>query len=1352
MKLFKRLTALVLSVVMMLSMGVSAFATEGNTEYTWKSDKGANVLDENGFYNIQEGKKAYVALYLNGKKTLDTAGVATSSAPDIVECSVMTDSGYIRIKAKHQGTATMTYTSNGNSYTMEITVTERVLVNGVYRVDTIGNVTDEVIIDLSKGNIKNCVPGDYTRFALVLNNKVQDLSGAKVKVEDAEGETNTDPNEWIINNDSFVALRVPYDAKTGTQLIFNVDDRTFVFEVVNGSHVYTLQALVDGEWINVDDDFTITGDTTIRALCDGEPVELVNNGGRGTLHIRKEDLSVNDSITITANGIDGTVTLHPVTSNSDLYLYYGVSKVDDDEFLKQVGKAFLGKIHIGTIEGGSYTFSIDGTPVNNNTQTLTAEQLGTPMTIQLTDAEGKPVDHSQIVFGGVYKDVVVAENKESLSITPMGITLISYEVKDNSNTTLYTITLSLKYENSSAYFVIGQDGEGITEITVENLESIKLGLQYGYGINNYKTSEFTIFDSEGNDVTVRENNLVSCDAFDFTVSSSYGITLEFNQNVTPSGTYTLKFDRESEKLQAELKIIFDIPEIGYGLYDDAGKPMTSMPTGSATGNIVTQKTALKVWELRYGKPTGVTAQIKSVDNIIVKDTRNLVSDKDAAECLSIEQVEGAWFINTTPHKEGNYKASFDITLTNGTVKNFTVTYLVNSGAGSTSIVYNVGASDSIQSAIDKAVASSSQLISHNIVLQEGATYSEDLTLTVAGGHQAKIDIIGNGATLNGTITYNTPENYDKQEVVIRNLTIKAGADNTAVTIEEDTEELFLQNVTIDGAKVGISGLPMASETRNVTIRNCATALKPNGQMRDISRYVLREWNFIDNDVAIDLNNASGQFKIRDSQFNGNDKNIVADSTSCTVVNAAFNNYVHSVELGESIAEYFTLPTDVSNYFYSPYTSKSSKNRTATSDFYIDPAQMNGLIIDAEEAEQIVNTSNFKDKDIVINIVETIENETTGFTTSNAYATWNFGIDVTANAVAMDFTPRIDRKLSESSESIVKAEGVTVYQPVSFAHSGKLPATATVEVNKTVELSGKLYLYKVVDGKLVLQEEGVTYENGIYTFDRPTCSDYIITNTEIKDETGSNNNQNSSDNNNSQNNDSSTSTPSYNDYDDDDSTSSSDSSDYISSSEVKDKLNSTSKESVTLNVENRDQLSAKVFDELAKHPEKTLVLKGDGYTLSIKGKDVIHPLGKNTFDADIKSTSPHRNEIVALAGKDTDIQYIHSDFHGMLPGEMTLNIKVDNSLKGKVLNLYHYNDKLGNLELVADGIKVDKKGYAAFNIDHFSTYILTDAKLHTETPVSPEKANPSTGADDMVALAAAMALVSIAGAVALNHKR
>lgn len=112
------------------------------------------------------------------------------------------------------------------------------------------------------------------------------------------------------------------------------------------------------------------------------------------------------------------------------------------------------------------------------------------------------------------------------------------------------------------------------------------------------------------------------------------------------------------------------------------------------------------------------------------------------------------------------------------------------------------------------------------------------------------------------------------------------------------------------------------------------------------------------------------------------------------------------------------------------------------------------------------------------------------------AVWSFPKEE-LNTDTTDANLGVDETLSDTGAAVVESklpEGVTA-QTVSFAHSGELPGTATVQVPLTQQLdtNEELGLYYIDEetGKLELQDTEVTVENGNLQFDIGHCSSYLV---------------------------------------------------------------------------------------------------------------------------------------------------------------------------------------------------------------------------------------------------------------------
>ena len=859
-----------------------------------------------------------------------------------------------------------------------------------------------------------------------------------------------------------------------------------------------------------------------------------------------------------------------------------------------------------------------------------------------------------------------------------------------------------------------------------------------------------------------------------------------NQNqfyLTPSdnldpGTYILRFtgseDGEAPGAVVDLPIHFTTGEGEYVLWDDGRDASLrggqDMALGDDAATTSYQVIIKQLDEFGYA-----TSENYTVTNVKVKeaakDTIGLTSGA-AGDCLFISKTTEGYFINHRNITPGQFQMTITVTFKdkNGThhTQDFVLNYVVRT-PNSDRIYAYVGKNrvyKDIQSAINAALESDASMRyviidpgvynlngdkdAQGMVNATGTSPSDTLTLDVSG-IDARFLIQSNDGpvTINGILNFknHAEDGNSSHSIVISGIDFTADKnlkDETAISCDSAPGmELALQNVTISGYQYGIYGRLNPSKTENVTIKHCGTALYLDGEFYDSSVNTYRRFMFIENGTAIRFfENASGKFKIRQSVFIDNRKNIEKPSAADEKIyyNAAFNAFIHKdLHYDRDFRNYFdgnfngTDKDQFRNDFYSPYyreqesssySLRSSGERIA----YIDPTNMDGLYIDAEEADQKIDTSNFEgqEEDIIITIANV--NEVDNNTSAAEYASWNFKASDTQ--ISLVFNPMITYELEERSQAVVSAANLEKgsYQPVSFVHAGILPSTATVELHDTVELnSSNLYLYKVENGKLVLQDEAVTYENGIYTFDRPTCSDYIITDTLIKEEvvTPPSDDKEEDDKLGSDNNEPGDSSSPSNNFSDDDSTSNTN--DFISAGEVEDKLDSSKSDKVTISVVTRNKVAKKAFNELAES-DKTLVLKGNGYYWTINGDDIDGKLADTYFKTGVSEDSPYKSKVKKLIGG-AEYQIIYTEQHGKLPGKFTLTLKVDKELHNKLLYLYYYNPQTGKAEAMASGLKANQKGYVTIVFDdHLSTYFLTDKALTDTKGISiTDKANPETGA-------------------------
>lgn len=132
-----------------------------------------------------------------------------------------------------------------------------------------------------------------------------------------------------------------------------------------------------------------------------------------------------------------------------------------------------------------------------------------------------------------------------------------------------------------------------------------------------------------------------------------------------------------------------------------------------------------------------------------------------------------------------------------------------------------------------------------------------------------------------------------------------------------------------------------------------------------------------------------------------------------------------------------------------------------------------------------------------------------------------------------------------------------------------------------------------------------------------------------------------------------------------------------------------------------------------------------YSWSFAGSDITKP-DATILDFKVESNAKIDEVESAITATGTDGQYetVHFAHEGDLPGTATVTTKVD--LPDQKVYFYYYNPVTRFLELVSDQAVV-QNGYATFQIEHCSDYVLSTKKLDTEAGKNPEETpqNPST---------------------------
>jgi len=97
----------------------------------------------------------------------------------------------------------------------------------------------------------------------------------------------------------------------------------------------------------------------------------------------------------------------------------------------------------------------------------------------------------------------------------------------------------------------------------------------------------------------------------------------------------------------------------------------------------------------------------------------------------------------------------------------------------------------------------------------------------------------------------------------------------------------------------------------------------------------------------------------------------------------------------------------------------------------------------------------------------------------------------------------------------------------------------------------------------------------------------------------------------------------------------------------------------------------------------------------------------TLDFSIDFQSSKKEEIESITG-DMNKVYLSFAHHGDLPSDAKIKVDVSDRFKdGSKLYLYYYNEDIKQMQFIDNNIKVID-GFAEFEIDHCSEYILTGA--------------------------------------------
>jgi hypothetical protein len=136
------------------------------------------------------------------------------------------------------------------------------------------------------------------------------------------------------------------------------------------------------------------------------------------------------------------------------------------------------------------------------------------------------------------------------------------------------------------------------------------------------------------------------------------------------------------------------------------------------------------------------------------------------------------------------------------------------------------------------------------------------------------------------------------------------------------------------------------------------------------------------------------------------------------------------------------------------------------------------------------------------------------------------------------------------------------------------------------------------------------------------------------------------------------------------------------------------------------LPQEAFEAIAG-TDKTLDLISEGVTWRFQGSDIVNDtkpidLGVTITPVAEDSSAPGKDILEEVENKNAYVMKFGEN--GVLPGKATVQIKVDYAMRQYLgsdndLCIYYYNNKTGELELVAKDLQVIGDTYVEFEISH-----------------------------------------------------
>lgn len=572
----------------------------------------------------------------------------------------------------------------------------------------------------------------------------------------------------------------------------------------------------------------------------------------------------------------------------------------------------------------------------------------------------------------------------------------------------------------------------------------------------------------------------------------------------------------------------------------------------------------------------------------------------------------------------------------------------------------------------------------------------------------------------------------------------------------------ISGVTIDGrgkTRDGINANGYNGYANNITIQDCAVGIRNGGGdfwailatnsvfknnkvavQGDSSRLVVQNCTFEGNEVAVSfVMNSYTECRVQMNRFVDNTADFLNQTTSDPT--ATQNYYLHGDSKAPVIQTVAPMVGTNGTVYYSPwfvdqamtlYTAdlagaKPGSARAAEYTVPVDRTLSSASLLDSALFAEMKSTA----AAVSIPVTEQVEDKALVTTI------WEFD----SGKLASSLPDRMDLEVTDAPTDAAKAvvdkvvaNPEAIAQYVHFSHDGALPGEATVLVRKTAGTTAddlKLYYIDTASGTVKEADivavsettvDGVDY----YVVTVAHCSEYLIAGAiTLKEESaqggGTAGDGGSAGTTGGESAPAPTPAPATQAAPAPSATpapAAGSANRLVSALEVEERFAAAAEAEVTFAVDRKPLVSAGAFGILVQHPDKTLVLEGEGYTWRFEGAAITDAgaIEGASFDTTVSLTSPNAHLMQPLL-QDMPAIHLYFSYHGALPGPARVSVQVGAEQADSVKYLYYFNPTAVVLEYVGEA-QVDGAGVATFTIEHCSDYVLLDEKLE-DAPAAPE---------------------------------